>query len=469
MHNLFCNQGEVSNIATFILKPKEQKKMTLNDRLENVAVLGAGGKMGSGISLLLAQEMILQKLQPENQHRTYQLTLMDVNPEALQGLQKYLKKQGAKFAQKNAEKLQTSFPEANTPEAIAEQFVNHLTSVLNPVTDLKAVKDCRMVFEAILEKLDLKVSVFNQLKKNCPEDSYFFTNTSSIPIKELDEQVGLNGRIIGFHFYNPPAVQKLVELIIPKNIQPDLPELSRELGKRLRKIIIPSNDVAGFIGNGHFMRDGLHGISETERLSREMGFVSAVYTVNRVSQDLLIRPMGIFQLIDYVGLDIFQSILKIMDPHFPQEILHNDLIDKLAAKGVKGGQFSDGSQKDGFLKYEEGRPAGVYDLSSGGYQLFSEGNWKADADQKLAPLPEGHAPWKAMLKDENRAAALKTYFANLTAANTPGAMLATAYLKRSKEIGEQLVSGGAANSAEDVNGVLMNGFFHLYGPINDYV
>jgi 3-hydroxyacyl-CoA dehydrogenase len=259
--------------------------MTLNDRLENVAVLGAGGKMGSGISLLLAQEMTLQKLQPENQQRRYRLTLMDVNPEALEGLQKYLKKQGAKFAQKNVEKLQSFFPKADTPEAVGEEFVGHLEAILKPVTDLAAVKNSHLVFEAILEKLDLKVSVFNRLKNNCPENAYFFTNTSSIPIHELDEKVGLDGRIIGFHFYNPPAVQRLVELIIPKNIQPELPELSRELGRRLRKIIIPSNDVAGFIGNGHFMRDGLHGISEAERLSREIGFVSAVYTINRISQE----------------------------------------------------------------------------------------------------------------------------------------------------------------------------------------
>jgi 3-hydroxyacyl-CoA dehydrogenase len=200
-----------------------------------------------------------------------------------------------------------------------------------------------------------------------------------------------------------------------------------------------------------------------------MGFVKAVYVVNRVSQEFLIRPMGIFQLIDYVGLDIFQSILNIMNPYFSEENLHSEMIDTLVAKGVKGGQFSDGSQKDGFLKYEEGRPVGVYDPDSGSYRLFNEGNWRAEADAWIGNLPEGHASWKAMLKDENRADSLKSYFANLTAADSPGARIATDYLKRSKEIGQQLVSGGVANSAEDVNGVLLNGFFHLYGPINDYV
>ena len=76
---------------------------------------------------------------------------------------------------------------------------------------------------------------------------------------------------------------------------------------------MPSNDVAGFIGNGHFMRDALHGVAEVERLAAECGFVEAVYMVNRVSQDFLVRPMGIFQLIDYVGLDVCQCILGVMN------------------------------------------------------------------------------------------------------------------------------------------------------------
>lgn len=443
--------------------------MNLQERLQNVAVIGAGGKMGSGISLLLAREMTLQKLQSKNANANYQLTLMDVNPAALEGLQAYLKKQAARFAEKNAELIKTLFPGADEAKR-SEMFVASLMSILHPVTDLAAVKNCRMIFEAILEKLELKITVFKQLKAANPR-AYFFSNTSSIPIHELDEAVGLDGRMIGFHFYNPPAVQRLVELIIPEKVRPELPELSRALGKRLGKIIIPSNDVAGFIGNGHFTRDGLHGLSEARRLGETEGlsFSQAIYAVNRVTQDFLLRPMGIFQLIDYVGLDIFQSILNIMNPHFPDETLHSELIDAMVAKGVKGGQFSDGSQKDGFLKYENGKPAGVFDLTSEKYLAFDESDWKAKTDERLGPLPDNHLPWKSLLKDPERGAKLQQYFAALVQMDTPGAQLATAYLKRSKAIGEQLISSGVANSADDVNGVLMNGFFHLYGPVNDFV
>jgi hypothetical protein len=68
-------------------------------------------------------------------------------------------------------------------------------------------------------------------------------------------------------------------------------------------------------------------------------------------------------------------------------------------------------------------------------------------------------------KDEKLAA----YFKNLAESDEPGAKLAKAYLVRAREIGEKLVSDGVANSVDDVNGVMMNGFYHLYGPINDHV
>jgi hypothetical protein len=140
----------------------------------------------------------------------------------------------------------------------------------------------------------------------------------------------------------------------------------------------------------------------------------------------------------------------------------------MAAAGVLGGQYADGSQKDGVLKYEKGRPTGVYDLEKKGYRLFSDGDWTAKADAALGPLPAGHAPWRALLSDPKKDERLRAYFGALAAARTRGAVLASAYLARAREIGERLVADGVANSADDVNGVMTNGFYHLYGPINEY-
>jgi hypothetical protein len=226
--------------------------------------------------------------------------------------------------------------------------------------------------------------------------------------------------------------------------------------------------VAGFIGNGHFIRDGLHGIATMEKLANEHGSGGAVYMVNRVSQDWLIRPMGIFQLIDYVGVDVFQCILGVMDRFIEGETLHSQLIDSLMERGVRGGQNPDGSQKPGFFRYEKGRPAAVYDLARGEYLALDAGLTQP-LDEALGSLPEGHAPWRVLVGAPDREAKLAAYFASLAKCDGLGCGLGREYLKRSKKIGQQLVESGVANRPEDVNGVLLNGFFHLYGPINDYV
>ncbi|GAB4374750.1 MAG: hypothetical protein Kow0042_19610 [Calditrichia bacterium] len=446
--------------------------MDLNQRLENVAVIGAAGKMGSGIALLMAQEMTLQKIKPENRGKIFELNLIDLHSAALEGLLRYLKPQAVKLAEKNIVYLREAYQDrADLVENadIIQQFVDDLFLILRVGTDLSIAKNAHMVFEAIAENVDIKVSVLRKLNELCGKDTFYFTNTSSIPIKLLNDRAELGGRIIGYHFYNPPAVQRLVEVISPEGMVPELRDIAYELGKRLRKKLIPANDVAGFIGNGHFMRDGLHAFAEVERLKKEFSHIQAVYIMNRVSQDFLIRPMGIFQLVDYVGIDVFQCILNTMNPYFPDENLHSDLIDLMVEKKVLGGQNPDGSQKDGFLKYEKSRPVGVYDPDKGGYVLYEAGNWQDEADARIGDPPEGFVPWKNLLRDPQKDNKLAIYFKNLVASQTLGAQLAVAYLKRSKAIAEQLVASGVANSAEDVNGVLLNGFYHLYGPINDYV
>jgi 3-hydroxyacyl-CoA dehydrogenase len=444
--------------------------MDLNARLENVTVLGAAGKMGSGIVLLVATEMAKQKLKPENKGRTYALHAVDVSEEALSGLLSYLRAQLTKVAEKSIVEMRDLYADredlVENYDVIAA-FVEDALAVVRPSRSLECAEGSKLVFEAIIEDEGVKIDVLKRVNAICP-DAYYLTNTSSIPIGILDRGVGLGGRIIGYHFYNPPAVQKLLELITTKDTKPEVVELGRELAKRLRKKVFPANDIAGFIGNGHFMRDILHATGEVKRLSREMSEAEAIYVMNRVSQDLLVRPMGIFQLIDYVGVDVCRFIMKVMTEHIPGETLEDDLLDRMAAAGVMGGQFASGAQKDGVLKYEKGRPAGVYDLRKGGYALFAEGDWTKKLDERLGALPSGHAPWRALLMDPKKGEKLATYFGNLAKSDTLGAELARAYLVRSEEIGKKLVTDGVANSEDDVNGVLVNGFYHLYGPINEY-
>ena len=214
------------------------------------------------------------------------------------------------------------------------------------------------------------------------------------------------------------------------------------------------------------MRDALHGIHTAEKLAKDRPFSEAVYKVNRVSQDFLIRPMGIFQLIDYVGIDVVQFIMKVMNPYLPDEDLHSDLLDKMIELGVKGGQYSDGSQKDGFLKYEKSRPVGVYDPEKKAYMAVSD--FKDRWDSALGPAPESLIPWKAAVKVKDKDGTFGKIFTEMKSMDSPGAKMAIEYGKRSLEIGKKLVTTGVAMNEEDVNTVLLTGFFHAYGPINGY-
>ena len=445
--------------------------MNLDERLQNVAVVGAAGKMGSGIAVLVAQEMAKLKLMPENKNKIYRLNLIDVTEEALDGLRGYMKVQLIKVAEKSTVLLRTIYKDRKNlieNADIINTFVDDCYALLNFTTDINISKDAHLVFEAIFENEEIKIKVLKNLKEICLPDALFLTNTSSIPISYLDEQAVLGGRIIGYHFYNPPVIQKLVEVIEAKNTTDELKSIATELGKRLRKKLVPAKDISGFIGNGHFSRDGLYALNEVEKLKAEYGYHGALYIMNKVSQEFLVRPMGIFQLIDYVGLDVFQSLLRVMRTHLGKESLISELINQMMDKKVSGGQNPDGSQKDGFLKYEKSRPIGVYNVNEDKYFMFDE-DWKMNIDSKLYPNNEKFAPWRTLLMDPKKQEKLESHFEDLKKMNTWGSELGLNYLKATKQIAENLLIDGVATSADEINATLMNGFYWLYGPINNYV
>ncbi|MFC2121475.1 3-hydroxyacyl-CoA dehydrogenase family protein [Bacteroidota bacterium] len=443
--------------------------MNYVDKLSNVTVLGAGGKMGSGIVLLTALEMARLKFLPENKNKCFVLNAMDISPQNLEGLWEYLRTQITKVAEKSAVQLREQYrdnPSLVENYDIIDQYVKDVISVVRPVSRLEASYDSKLIFEAISENPELKVKILSEIWNNNNNSPYFFTNTSSVPIGELNKNAGLEGHILGFHFYNPPAVQRLVELIISDDTKDEVANFAKEYARNLRKTVVYSNDFAGFVGNGHFMRDLLYGIKEAERISEEIPFYEAVYAIDKITRDYLIRPMGIFQLIDYVGIDVCQFILQVMKPRLGEDDLHNAILDKYKESGILGGQNPDGSQKDGFLQYKKGRPTGIYDPDSKQYKNIEDFSKKIDT--QLGDIPDSWKPWKAIIANPDKSYILDKYFSELKTISSQGGELARNYLLKSKEIGLKLVADKIAKTEDDVNTVMLTGFYHSYGPINNY-
>lgn len=443
--------------------------MNYDERLQQVAVLGAAGKMGSGILLLTTVEMTDLSLKPENKNKTFVLNAIDLSDENLTGIVDYLQAQILKIAEKKVVWLRQMYADRADlidNSEIIRQYVNDAMRIVRPTTAIETAYRANLIFEAVSENKDLKIKLFRQIDDNNPNKPWFFTNTSSVPIHLIEQGADLKGRVLGFHFYNPPAVQKLVELIVTPETQPEARQFALDYAKALKKVVVPSHDVAGFIGNGHFMRDVLFGIRKALELAAARPLSEAIFIVNKVTQDYLLRPMGIFQLIDYVGVDVVQFIMKVMYPYVKNENLHSPLLDQMMDLGVKGGQMPNGEQKDGFLKYDKGAIVAVFDPQKREY--VSVDVLEKAASDWLGEMAAGWKPWKSVVKMGNKEAFLTDWFNSLKASASNGAALAVEYGKNSDAIGRRLLADGVAYCEADVNAVMLTGFFHAYGPINAY-
>lgn len=428
---------------------------TLNE-IQKIAVLGASGKMGRGIVWLLVQYFFTSHF---NKGITFQIHTIDVSEEGLISMLDYVRAQAIRYAEKKPELLKQLYEKESLnldQEQLAKQYAKDIVSHISISTALDAAANSSVIFEAVVEKLAVKVQIIREIEEKSNESPFYFTNTSSIPIKTIEEKANVKGRIIGFHFYNPPPVQKLLEIIKTENSTKEIEQLADEVAFGLGKHIVYAPDFTGFIGNGQFIREISYAIGLVERLVLVNGLPNAIYMVNQVTKRLLLRPMGIFEVVDYVGINVCQFIMDIMEREFKNEQFNNSLLKRLLKNGIYGGQDGFGKVKNGIFKYENGELVAVYNRTK--YEAFDP----LDLDH-LAPNN-----WKDIRFRKDLDAVLSSHFDNLSNSGGLAAKAAVKYGKACNDIGKRLVDNELAFSEQDVNTVMMLGFHHLYGPINSF-
>jgi 3-hydroxyacyl-CoA dehydrogenase len=411
-----------------------------------------------------------QKMMAGNRDKFFTIYAMDTSQNALNGLIRYVKEQALKYAEKNISTVRKLYAHDQSlidNDEIIRQYVVDLVGLIRTGTRFEPAIDSRIIFEAVSERPELKVDLMQNINRSSKLQPWFFTNTSSIPISWLDDQAGLRGRIMGVHFYNPPLVQPLVETVRTETTHPGLTYFVGEFLNNTGKTAVPAYDVVGFIGNGYFMRDILFAESMMKNLQTRLSYTQSLWAVNKISRDFLIRPMGIFQLVDYVGIDVVQHIMSVMSTYNKAEAMNSPLVDSMMALGIKGGQNHDGSQKDGFFSYEKGKITGIYDPRKKRYSSSEDmDEWAAGYLGEPGP---SWMPWKQMVSHPAKKDLLRKYFAELKQQNSTGAELALQYLQNFREIGQYLVKNKVAFKYDDVNMVLTKGFHHAYGPVNDFL
>mgnify|MGYP005761651503 FL=1 len=280
--------------------------------MEQIFVIGAG-TMGLDIAQTFAQA-------------GYKVAVRDVNNEIL--------------ARAN-ERLQGGLKKRIARGKLAQQEADALLSRISFTTELAPAKEAALVIEAIVERAEIKKSVFQELDGICPDGTIFASNTSSISITDIASATKRPDRFIGMHFFNPATVMKLVEVIRGVGTSEETFAAVERLARAIGKEPVEVQEGPGFVVN----RILVPMINEAIGLYAE-GIASAegIDAAMRLGCN---HPMGPLELGDLIGLDV---VLAIMDTLFEETHDVKYRAHPLLRKYVRGGLLGRKAGR-GFYEY----------------------------------------------------------------------------------------------------------------------
>jgi 3-hydroxybutyryl-CoA dehydrogenase len=227
--------------------------------------------------------------------------------------------------------------------------------------------DCDLIVEAVPEVLELKQRAFSRIDEVARPDAIVATNTSSLPVMDIAVHTTRPNRVLGFHFFNPAPVMKLIELVRTVVTDESVVEVARAFAERIGKVPVVVGDRRGFIANqllfpylnqAVWMVEG--GYATKEDIDAAMRFGAGL-------------PMGPIALTDLVGIDTFVGIMDAIHAQFDDtRFAPRPILGQLARAGFTGRKAG-----RGFYRYEEaGAPTTL-----------------PDEDTRPAPDPSSIADW----------------------------------------------------------------------------
>jgi 3-hydroxybutyryl-CoA dehydrogenase len=183
---------------------------------------------------------------------------------------------------------------------------------IKPTADIADLAPCDVVIEAVAEDIEIKRGLFAELAPHLKPDAVLSTTTSSLPVVECAMATDRPDRVLGLHFFNPAAVMKLVEIVPTVRTDDEVVEQSRAFVDRIGKVGVLCGDQAGFIVNAllfPYLNDAV------KMLESHYATAEEIDTAMRLGCGF---PMGPFQLMDVVGLDISLAIIEALQEEFRQ-------------------------------------------------------------------------------------------------------------------------------------------------------
>jgi 3-hydroxybutyryl-CoA dehydrogenase len=243
--------------------------------VQRVGVVGAG-TMGAGIAQIAALG-------------GYRTAIYEVDDVALE---------------RGLEKLRSDLRRGAERGRWSESEADQAAERLEPGADIDGLAGCELVIEAAPEDLELKRELFGRLAAVCGPEVVLATNTSSLSVTAIAAPVEEPGRVVGMHFFNPPALMELVEVVAgDESAEPAL-EAAAEVGRRMGRTPIRARDSVGFVANRcvrPFFLESLRMLGEG---------VAPHDEIDRIVRLGAGMRMGPFELMDLIGLDVNFAVAK---------------------------------------------------------------------------------------------------------------------------------------------------------------
>jgi len=243
--------------------------------VERIGVVGAG-TMGAGIAQIAALG-------------GYETRLHDPSPAALQS---------------GVERLRAALIKGARKELWSEKDAEAAGDRVGAAASLADLEECELVVEAAPESLELKRSLFAELAAVCGPKAILASNTSSLPIAAIAADTPRRDRVVGMHFFNPPALMRLIEVVATDESSEEVLTATTEVGARMGRTPIRAKDSPGFIANR------LARPFTLESLRMLADGVADAATIDRVCRLGGGFRMGPFELIDLIGLDVNLSVAR---------------------------------------------------------------------------------------------------------------------------------------------------------------
>ncbi|HYA41563.1 MAG TPA: 3-hydroxyacyl-CoA dehydrogenase family protein [Syntrophobacteraceae bacterium] len=283
--------------------------------VKKILVAGAGN-MGAGIAQLCAQ-------------RGFETVLTDITLE--------LSSRGKSLIDKG---MQKRVDQGKITQAEKDLVLSRISIA----GDLSPAKECDFVIESVFENLEIKRGVFAQLDNMVGADVILATNTTSLPISDIAEATRRPERVVQMHFFNPPTIMKLVEIMPGRKTAPETVKAAEEMAKQLGKdpVVCKIEAPAGIVSRvlGQLLNEAswlvASGVAEPADVDKAMKLGAN-------------HPMGPLELLDLIGLDVHRAKMETLtttlnDPRYK----HPEIIDRMIEEGRLGRKVG-----KGFYNYED--------------------------------------------------------------------------------------------------------------------